>query len=138
MPQISRILLEVVGKSLVHGGHPEKHGSAGLELADDILRTEWHEDGAAAGDQRTVERDRQAVNMEQGQRQHQPVRGGPSPGLDHAARLGEKVAMIEQRPFWPARRTGGVEQQRWTLRVYSVPTLPFLSRKSPYPTCGGG
>ena len=51
VPQISRILLEVVGKALVHGGHAEKHGSAGLELADDILRTERHEHGAAAGDQ---------------------------------------------------------------------------------------
>src|SRR5207249_6813952 len=49
--QISWILLEVIGKALVHGWHAEKHGSAGLELADDILRTEWHEDGAAAGDE---------------------------------------------------------------------------------------
>src|SRR5207248_10923586 len=78
VPQISRILLEVVGKALVHGWHAEKHGSAGLELAEDILRTEWHEDGAAAGDQGTVERNRQAVNVEQRQRQHQPVRSGPS------------------------------------------------------------
>ena len=56
------------------------------------------------------------MNVEQRQRQHQPVRGGPSPGLNDAARLGEEVVVIEQRTFGPARRTRRIQEERRAFR----------------------
>ena len=126
MPKVGWIAIEVIGEPLIHRGNPEEHRSARLELADDILRAEGHEHGATASNQRAMQRDSQAVDVEERQRQHEPVFGGPAPGLDHAAPLGKQVAMVEQCSFWASSRAGGIQKES---RIFGserppTPTLP--------------
>ena len=72
------------------------------------------------------------MDVEQGKRQDQAVLGRPSPGLDHAAALGQQVAVIEQRPLRFSCRTRGIEQQSRTLGIQRPATTLTLPHK------GGG
>ena len=58
--------------------------------------------------------------MEQRQRQHQPVGGGPSPGLNDAARLGEEVtAFVVAREPVDAQELIAYTRER--LSTYKCP-----------------
>src|SRR5438067_11522285 len=123
MPKVGGIAIEKIGEPLIHCRNAEEHGATCAELPDDILRRERNEHSATAGDQRAMQRDRQPMDMEQRQGEDEAVFSCPAPGLDHAAALGEQVAVVEQGTLRASSGAGRVEEERGSLRP-PTPTLP--------------
>src|SRR5207302_1999421 len=83
------------GQTVVHRGNAEEHrGSVATDSVEDGVGLEaGQENGRGAGEKGPVETDPEAVDVEEGQGQHQAILGGPTPGQPDRLGAGQEVAV---------------------------------------------
>src|SRR5207247_2185777 len=115
--RVGPALLDPVAQPLVRRRGAKEHRPAMRELLDDVLRSEWNEDRAAAAEQRAVQAQATSVLGTERQGVDEDVARRPAPDLERTASLGKEVAVVEHCAFGATGGARGVEDGGGALRT---------------------
>jgi hypothetical protein len=110
-----RLDSRMLGQTVVEGRHAEEEGRLErFDVAHDRVGIEARiEHGGATRVERAVEAHAEAVHVEEGQRQQQPIRLAPAPGEPQCLGARETIRVREDGALGPTRRARRITDECW-------------------------